>query len=101
MEKPAETITPDKAKHSINWGALILWPVVILLLYVLSFGPVVRTWDNTPFDSPNPSMFKFYSPVEWTYENTPLHRPLGMYLHLWDPAMYDKNGNERMVDLSK
>jgi hypothetical protein len=100
MERPAETTTPDKTKHSINLGALILWPVVFLLFYALSFGPVVRMWDNTPFDSPNPIMFKFYSPVEWTYENTALHTPLGMYLHLWDPAMYDKNGNERMI-LSK
>ncbi len=36
-EQPA--IAAPKEKHSINWG-WIVWPVVILILYILSYGPV-------------------------------------------------------------
>lgn len=70
---------------------------MVFILYALSFGPVVRLWDSTPFEEPNYFAYKFYSPLIWAYELTPLHKPFGKYLHLWDPDNYDGNGDERMV----
>jgi hypothetical protein len=93
METPADTTTP-KEKRFINWGALILWPVVIVILYVLSFGPVVmmiRT-GKIPAESVIPS---FYKPMFWAYMKTPLHKPLGLYFHWWDPFHFDKKGDYR------
>jgi|SRR5580698_330124 hypothetical protein len=95
MGGQTETTTPIEEKHSFNWRAFILWPFLIVLLYVLSFGPVVRMLNKTPFKPPNRLAESFYWPVELTYHNTFLHRPLGMYFHLWDPGMYDENGDER------
>ena len=34
-----------------------------------------------------------YTPYGFLYEKTPLHRPLGMYLHLWRPDVWDTKGN--------
>ena len=90
----------SERQHSTYWGVRAIWALAALFAYFLSFGPVVRFWDSTPFNSPNPVVYTFYLPVQQVYYHTPLHKPFGIYLHLWDPAMYDKNGDERMV-LSK
>jgi hypothetical protein len=105
MEKTAETITP-KERHSIPWTGFIVWPLVILLLYALSFGPVMRfgsmmllltTRNNQSYihTSPQRDRFlgKFYAPLGWAYNETPLHKPLGMYMHLWSPTAFNKNGD--------
>jgi hypothetical protein len=93
MEKPAETTTP-KEKRSINWGALILWPVVILILYVLSWGPVIMMIEKGHISSTNEFLRMFYRPLGWAYAETPLHKPLGMYFHLWAPQYFDKKGDK-------
>jgi len=91
VEEP-ETTTTVKEKHSINWGAIILWPIVILLLYVLSLGPVMMMMEKGHISARN-VLFRFYEPLRWAYEDTPLRKPLGMYLHIWAPHYFDKNGN--------
>src|SRR5690349_14257320 len=96
-EKPERTTSSDE-KHSINWRALILWPIGIFIFYVLSFGPVSWFWDREPFKEPSPIFREIYSPLTWAYENTPLHKPLGLWLHLWDSAYYDDKGNERTIE---
>lgn len=93
MDARPEITTPIGEKHAFSWRAFILWPFVILLLYVLSWGPVLMMWEK---NRTSPEVFfvlKFYSPVDWFYRETPLHTPLGMYLHLWVPAWYDKKGD--------
>jgi hypothetical protein len=97
MKAQLETKRHIKKKRLPFWMGYILTPFLILLSYVLSFGPVVRNWDSTPFVSPNEFQFQFYRPLMWAYDSTPLHTPFGKYLHLWDPGMYDENGNEMMV----
>jgi hypothetical protein len=92
MEKPVETTTPTRAKNSIIRRALIFWPFVSLLLYVLSYGPVLKYLDGQGMVEGFAS--KFYYPVYWAYSDTPLHKPLGMYFHLWDDH-YDGNGDGR------
>jgi hypothetical protein len=105
MDEQPKTTTPKDEKHSINWGSIILWPVVILILYVLSFGPVMRfgsmvmvlrAWNNKSYihnlAQRNGFLGKFYTPLYWAYNETPLHKPLGMYLHLWVPIAFKNNG---------
>ncbi len=97
MEKPVETSKPNDEKHSINWGALILWPVVILILYILSTGPVAMMEEKGRISRSNEFMRVFYMPWTWAYNGTPLHKPLGLYIHLWLPKRFDKNGDIRFA----
>ena len=98
MEKPAETATLSEEKHSINWG-FVVWPLLILLLYALSEGPVTMVkYKGHISDGSRQSLEKFYKPLDWAYLKTPLHKPLGMYLHWWAPAWYDKNGDFDIVN---
>ena len=94
MKKPEESTTPSEDKHSINWGALILWPFLILILYVLSIGPVWMLMAKGNLSTTGKSLDKFYRPLQWAYQKTPFHRPLGKCtrLHLWAPTMFDKKG---------
>jgi hypothetical protein len=93
MDEQPKTTTPKDEKHSINWGALILWPVVIVIIYVLSYGPVMMMGAKGRISPYNKLVWKFYAPLDWAYMKTPLHRPLGMYLYLWDPVDFSKNGD--------
>jgi hypothetical protein len=84
---------PKDEKHSMNWGALILWPVVVLILYILSTGPVAMMEEKGRISHSNEFMRVFYMPWTWAYKGTPLHKPLGLYLHLWLPKHFDKKGD--------
>lgn len=84
--------TPDEGKHSFNWG-WIMWPVVVLLVYSLSIGPVLMLDLKNRLPRPK-IVWRFYYPVRWAYFKSPiLHKPLGMYLHLWVPDYVAKNGD--------
>ncbi len=106
MDEQPATTTPKDEKYSIPWTGFIVWPVLILLLYVLSFGPamrfgsmvmVLRTRNNKSYiynlGQRNGFLGKFYAPIYWAYNETPLHNPLGMYMHLWIPTAFNKNGD--------
>jgi hypothetical protein len=92
MEKPAETNTP-KEKHSAFLPGFIVWPLLVLLLYVLSYGPIMMMYAKGHISPANQIVWKFYTPIDWAYVRTPLHKPLGMYLHLWVPEIFKKNGD--------
>jgi hypothetical protein len=91
-EQPA-TITPKDEKHSAFLPGLIVWPVVILLLYVLSSGPVMMMAVKGRIDPQNKFFMIFYSPIGWAYNKTSLHKPLGMYMHFWAPQILNKKGD--------
>ena len=91
-EKAADT-AEEKDSHS--WTGWIVWPVGILVLYVLSVGPAVMMEEKGMISKDNGFLLKLYSPLGWAYENTPLHKPLGMYLHLWSSKYFDKNGEQK------
>jgi hypothetical protein len=93
MAKSIKTTIQTEDKHSISWSAFIVWPFVILSLYVLSTGPLVMMFDKK-IVSPNSNLWRVYQPLEWAYDETLLHRPLGMYLHLWSKR-FDKNGDPK------
>ena len=82
MSEPSKApLTAPEEKHSFNWRAFVLWPCVVLILYVLSAGPMVRLWEKGSVS--DDLMSALYSPVNWAYSRTFLHKPIGLYLHLW------------------
>ena len=97
MEEPAET--REETNDSRGFGIYALWAGVVLVLYVLSWGPfmMVAQKNFAARRTPNPNlmrpMARLYRPLGWAYAHTPLHKPLGMYLHLWSPQAWDKNGD--------
>ena len=71
MDAQPETTAPTDEKKSINWWAFLLWPFIILLLYVLSTGPVVMLVHQANVPLPG-FLWWFYKPIHWAYEKTPL-----------------------------
>jgi hypothetical protein len=88
--EPAATSTQDK--KAVSWSSVFLWPSVILVVYVLSIGPIMMLVGKGVI-AYNKGVADFYSPLEYAYGQTPLHKPLGIYLHLWRPERFDKNGD--------
>jgi hypothetical protein len=100
--EPQETMKPTEAGGYFNWRAWILWPVVIALVYFLSCGPVLMFLNKREAKGlPDPRIVDaIYVPWFWAYLHTPLHKPLGIYMHLWDPAEFDKKGDPRWYSKS-
>jgi hypothetical protein len=96
MEEPAEPT--EETKHSRGFGRYAFWAGVVLVLYVLSWGAALKMAEKRVFESGS-AVYGFikivYIPLGWAYEETSLHKPLGIYLHLWRPQRYDKNGDRR------
>ena len=91
MEAEPETMTPSEEKDSFNWRLFVLWAFGLLILYVLSAGPVAMMVNKNHF--PDKRFIEaIYSPLGWAYMKTPLHKPLGMYMHMWAPNIYNKDG---------
>jgi len=84
---------PIEEKFSFNWRLFILWPVMILLLYVLSNGPIQLMREKGSIQADNKLVLDFYRPLDWAHDYTSLHRLLGMYFHWWVPDWYDKDGD--------
>lgn len=90
-----KTTKSKKKKRPIGWGWLV-WSCLFLALYVLSVGPVVMIAGRkkpVPHFAARIAVRRFYAPLGWVYETKLFHKPLGKYLHLWAPALYDRNGN--------
>src|ERR1700677_2614925 len=92
MDEQQESTTPGEERDLFNWRLFIFWPLVIVLLYIVSWGPVWMASDKGLIPLGDKFVDKFYWPVGWTYSYTPLHKPLGMYLHLWVPDYFSTNG---------
>ncbi len=74
----------------------ICWAAGILVLYILSTGPLVLLKDRIMIrdgSALDQLLEFFYWPVEWAADNTPLEKPLGLYWHFWAPRLYDSKGN--------
>ena len=86
---PSETTTEEKSSRSY-WG-FVLWPLAVIVLYVLSAGPALFLCDKNMLN------YSFYAAVygrlDSVVERTFLKRPFGMYLHLWSPELYRKDGS--------
>jgi len=71
------------------WG-FVLWPVVALLFYVLSSGPALLAADKGVISW---RVLDVYSPLGPAYQRTTYGKPIRMYLRLWVPEAFDKNGD--------
>src|SRR5436309_1160925 len=56
--QPDETTTEEKSSRSY-WG-FVLWPLAVIVLYVLSAGPVMRAYMN---DTVGDGVIVVYSPL--------------------------------------
>ena len=78
-----ETTNEEKSSRSY-WG-FVLWPLAVVVLYVLSAGPVLLAVQKGITDF---RTLRVYKPLATTIEATPLKTPFGMYLNLWCPGFY-------------
>ena len=95
MDEPTQPAEPTaEAKRAGGFAGYFVWPFVIVVLYFLSAGPLATMLWKRPLSK---SAFRFiggfYTPWRLVYLHTPLHKPLGMYMHLWNPQMYDSAGD--------
>jgi hypothetical protein len=88
----------QKTSKDLLW-VFLCWLAVVVVLYVLSLGPVmmmVQKKSISPFSSTYHVIGTFYYPIEWAGRKVPmLKRPMGKYLHLWVPKLYDRKGYSR------
>ena len=85
---PDATASEEKSSRSY-WG-FVLWPVAVILFYVLSAGPVmlgvrkgILSWQ----------VLNAYTPLWVVVKAASLDRPFRIYLHFWCPEDYDRNGD--------
>ncbi|MDB6121165.1 MAG: hypothetical protein JWQ71_158 [Pedosphaera sp.] len=84
MDKPTET--ESERKRSGGLAHWVSWSGVVLLLYVLSYGPVAgivfrRGGAVTPRTAR--ALIIIYTPVYWLSDQTPLKKPLQSYVGWW------------------
>jgi hypothetical protein len=94
MNDEAQHEQPRSSKDLI-W-VLLCWFAVMVLLYILSVGPVMMICVKMKISAPQPAgrlLVSFYKPVEWAYTKTILHKPSGIYWHLWVPSHIDGKGD--------
>jgi hypothetical protein len=92
MDGKAETTTSKGAEKFSKWRAFVLWPFVFLMMYFLSAGPAFRIANKYPDCPGDVAMNLLYYPWFALYSETPMHKPLGLYMHLWMPEAFDKDG---------
>jgi hypothetical protein len=78
-----QTETPTEAKRLSFWS-FIAWPAIVLVVYVLSVGPLVVMDEKGLLKGKTGELLgRIYAPLMWIYEETPLHKPLKWYVNLW------------------
>ena len=92
MDEPTQPAEPTaEAKRSRGFAGSFVWGFGIVVLYFLSAGPV--WFMESKGTRLHGIVWRIYAPWDWAYLNTPLHKPLGLYMHLWRPGLYDRSGN--------
>ncbi len=62
--------------------------LLMLVVYLLSFGPVRALYSSHRLEGPFPEgLVTFYKPVNWSYEHTPLGKPMAVYDDWWNGAL--------------
>jgi hypothetical protein len=70
----------------------VVWTVsaiVVLMLYVASYGPVVAMFRNRMigFDPDGDLVVTLYAPLAWVYDHTPLRGPMESYFQWCDKVV--------------
>jgi hypothetical protein len=92
-----ETTALKETKKSFNWRGPLLWMLVIIVGYFLSAGPVLKySFRGAELDGKTVHRMRtvntIYRPWLWLYLRTPLHKPMGIYMHLWLPEIFNGSG---------
>ena len=88
---------PETGWWSLGWGWL-WWLGILLLLYVLSTGPLLRMMRSKRIKAGSRAeriVATVYWPFDWAVKTKTLGKPLGMYWHLWAPELYDSHGDRK------
>jgi len=96
MDEPNRPAEPTaEAKRTRGFAGYLVWLFVSVVLYFLSAGPAALMSWNGIFTSLGiyRVVSGFYTPWRLTYLHTPFHKPIGIYMHLWNPNLYDEKGN--------
>ena len=65
-------------------GCLLLLPLKLLVVYMLSFGPVHALYSSHRLEgSMAGGLAAFYQPLQWLREQTPLGKPMAAYDDWW------------------
>jgi len=88
-----ETTTEEKSSRSY-WG-FVLWPLAATVLYVLSYGPASVAYKKGMIGD-NAAIV--YRPLLFTLNAADLWRPFGVYMHLWRPDQFHKDGTMVTID---
>ncbi|MDB6121164.1 MAG: hypothetical protein JWQ71_157 [Pedosphaera sp.] len=92
MEEPTER--KSTAKRFSVWP-FIVWPAMILFLYILNFGPVILMAHKHLLNAKVADVLEiFYAPLIWAHEKTPLCKPLEVYVDLWVKDFDKKDGGK-------
>ena len=79
------SVSESGKRPSGSTGAVVIALIIIVVVYVLSFGPLV--WVMKRVGPPPPAVEKtveiIYAPLFLLYEYTWLHDPLEWYVGLW------------------
>lgn len=74
----------EDAKEQSGWNSVLLWGAVLVVVYVLSIGPVAAMDCGGLLPLGAREVLELvYAPLIWLCDNTPLDGPLEAYVELW------------------
>ena len=96
MEMTRDTTASEEKCSGSYWG-FVLWPVAVIVLYVLSAGPIsLGVYKGTV----NATVLGVYTPLETVVGATPLKQPFGKYIFWWSPGAFDRYWRSGLVDVN-
>ena len=72
---------PERKRDGV--GVVLIVTFLMLVLYVLSIGPVAFVASRLRHHTFNRAAETFYAPLIWLSDHTPLGGPLKWYVHLF------------------
>ena len=95
MPSTAQPAPETDEKKSRGLGSYVVWAFVAAMVYVLSYGPVLRIAKSRESRQTFQVLSYVYGPWDAAYQ-TPLHKPLGLYMHIWCPMLFDSHGERAL-----
>ena len=94
MPETAQPTAETAEKKSRGLGSYVVWAFVGIIVYFLSAGPVHMILNQKTIRGfADEALGYLYAPWRFVYFRSPLHRPIGMYMHMWSPDIFDKKGH--------
>ena len=80
----------DEPKRGSGWTQGAMWAAAVLVIYVLSIGPV-NAWATTWYQSWRPETLgkwdllrQVYAPMRWIGQSEPIHSWIKDYEETWE-----------------